>query len=370
MPWKHVLRSKTRDPQFLWSWATIILAIGLLLAFASRWLPKSVTESLIGARADEVDEYVARMDQLAAGGQWHDVFTGIPELMWMNMLPGPVAIASVAGFSWLIFLIQAGQPRAANGIRWWLCLPAVGLGAVSVWPTLMAVFFQEQQWGLRHTTDTVAGLRFYILGVALREELCKLLLFLPLVPWIIRRGSEREALLIAGCVGLGFAIEENIGYFAGDPASTLSRFLTANFLHISLTGLIGLALCRAIWWPREWLSDSIGTILLAIVLHGLYDALIALPALTEFSIGSSIIHILLAYRFFHELRSWWVPRGEPISLSATVVTAVTLITAASYVYFAAATDLQTATDAVIMPAISSGILLYMFLREVPESLVR
>ena len=370
MSWKPVLRSKTRDPQFLWTIAIVILSLGLLLAFASQWLPATVTNPLIGARADELDELVEKIDQLAAAGQWQDVFISIPQLMWRNMLPGPVAIACVAGFSWLVFLIQAGQPSAADGIRWWLCLPAVALGALSVWPTLMAVFFQEQQWGFTHTTETIAGLRFFILGVALREELCKLLLFLPLVPWIIRGGSQREALLVAGCVGLGFAIEENIGYFAGDPSSTLSRFLTANFLHISLTGLIGLALCRAIWWPREWLSDSIGTILLAIVLHGVYDALIALPALVEYNIGSSIIHILLAYRFFHELRAWWVPRGETISLSATVVAAVSLITAASYVYFAAATDLRTATDAVIMPAISSGILVYMFLREVPESLIR
>ncbi len=354
----------------MWRLAIGILASGLVLAFATRWLPESVGESLIGGRADELKERVAEIDQLAADEEWQQVFTSIPQVMWMRMLPGPTAIAGLAGVCWFVFLLQAGQPGSKNGIRWWLAVPAVGLGALSVWPTLFAVFFQEQRWGFIDTAETFEGLRFYILGVGLREELAKLMLFLPLVPLIIRGGSEREALLIAGCVGLGFAVEENIGYFAGNPSSTLGRFLTANFLHISLTGLLGLALCRAIWWPQQCLSEAVGIILLGIVLHGVYDALIALPALSEYQIGSSIIHILLAYRFFHELRNGWVPRGDAISLTATFVTAVSVITAASYVYFAAATSLTMATTAIAMPAVSSGILVYMFLREMPESLIR
>ena len=68
--------------------------------------------------------------------------------------------------------------------------------------------------------------------------------------------------------------------------------------------------------------------------------------------------------------SWWQPRGEMITLTATFVAAVSLVAAATFVYFAAATDLPTAAVAIIAPGISTGIFVYMFLREVPESLVR
>jgi len=96
----------------------------------------------------------------------------------------------------------------------------------------------------------------------------------------------------------------------------------------------------------------------------MYDAFIVLPVLADYNIGSSIIYILLSYRFFRELRSWWHPRGEMISLTATFVTAVSLVAAATFVYFAAATNITAATTAIAMP-----IFAYMFLREMPESLV-
>jgi len=363
------LRTITRDPTFLWRLAISILVAGFLIGFAARWLPDSVSESLIGGRFDELADHYKQVDQLAEGGDWWGVWWMMPASMSLAILPGPALIAGLAGICWFIFLLQAGQPGTKDGLRWWLAIAGVVLGVLSIWPTLFAIYFQEQEWSVRQSTDTIEGMRYFLVGVGLREELAKLLLFLPLVPFIIRRGSEREALLVAGCVGLGFAIEENIGYFAGDPASTIDRFLTANFLHVSLTGLIGLALCRAIWWPRQCASEAIGTFLLGVVLHGLYDAFIVLPALADYNIGSSIIYILLAYRFFHELRRWWIPPGETISLPATFVAAVSLVAAATFAYFAAATNIAIASTAIAMPGISTGIFVYMFLREMPESLV-
>lgn len=369
MSWRHSVRRKTRDPRFLWQLAIGILAAGVLIGFATRWLPESVSKSLLGGRVSELAQHYDHVESLAGSDDWFGVLKLIPKGMWMATLPAPAALALVAGACWFVFLVQAGQPGAKDGIRIWLALLAVVLGVISVWPTLFAIFYQEHQWGIRESQEVAGGLRFYILGVGLREELAKLLLFLPLIPAIIRRGSEREAMLVAACVGLGFAMEENVSYFTSNPTCTIDRFLMSNFLHMSLTGLAGLAVCRAIWWPKQYGTDAIAIVLLAIVLHGLFDSLLALPALMDYSIGSFIIYILLAYRFFHELRSWWQPRGETISLTATFVTAVSLVAAITFIYFAAATNITLAAAAIVAPAISTGIFVYMFLREIPESLV-
>src|SRR5205823_5797400 len=69
-----------------------------------------------------------------------------------------------------------------------------------------------------------------------------IVLFLPLVPALLRRGSRIEAMTCGALVGLGFAAEENIGYFHRFGAqATLPRFLTANFFHMSLTAVVALS---------------------------------------------------------------------------------------------------------------------------------
>ncbi len=341
----------------------------MIIGLATRLLPDSITDSLIGGRFQELIEHHHQIDQLAARGDWWDVWWKIPSGIWIAMLPGPAAIAGLTGICWFVFLLQAGQPGSADGLRPPLALAGVLLGVLSIWPTLFAIYFQQHHWELRESVETIEGLRYFILGVGLREELAKLLLLLPLLPIIIRRGSQREGMLVAACVGLGFAMEENVGYFTGNPSSTIDRFLLSNFLHLSLTGLAGLAICRAIWWPQQCLAEAAATILLVVLLHGLFDALLVLPALADYSFGSFILYILLAYRFFHELRSWWRPRSEPISLTATFVVAVSVVAAATFVYFAAATNLATAATGIAAPGVSTGIFVYMFLREMPESLV-
>lgn len=363
------LRMKTREPRFLWGLAGSILAVGLLGGVAVRWLPAEIISLLLESDAAAYGDQIERLRRAAESGDWSAVWWGIPSAIWRGSMWGPALIAGLAGLCWFAFLVQAGQPGSPEGLRWSLAVAALPLGALSVWPTLFWGYIQEYQWQLRESSELAAGLRFYLLSVGLREELAKLLLFLPLVPLILRRGSEREALLVAGLVGLGFAMVENVGYFTRSPNSTLDRFLLSNFLHISLTGLAGLALCRALWWPRQCWQESVGILLLAVVLHGVFDALLVLPAVNEYSILSFIIYILLAYRFFHELRSWWRPRGEAISLTATFVTAVSLISAATFIYFSAITSPALALVGIAAPAISSGIFVYLFLREMPESLI-
>lgn len=367
MSWHRYLQLKTRDATFLWYWGIGILLVGAAVAWLAQWLPRP-SPSPDSPAKDAYNAHLQGIQLFAQQGEWGELALGIPRLMYLGWLPGPTSVALLAGFCWLVFLLQAGQPGARDGVRPWLCLLGVPLGVLSIWPTSFANFWQEHAWGLVRSEELAAGLMYFVLSVGLREELAKLLMFLPLVPFVVRRGSEREALLVAASVGLGFAIEENIGYFLREPHETVGRFLSANFLHMSLTGLCGLALCRAIWHPRRMASESLGIILLMIIAHGLYDALIVLPGLFQLSIASFVIYLLLVYQFFRELRTWWKPRGAAISLTATVVTSTTLVVAATLVYLAAQFDFDLAIRLVGPPAIGSAMFLYVYLREVPETL--
>ncbi|WP_425397034.1 PrsW family glutamic-type intramembrane protease [Aeoliella sp.] len=362
------LRSHTRQPQFLGRMVLAILVVGLVLAYLVQ-APAAVDNVIVLRESPEgYEQHHDQMRQFIAEREWWQLWWAIPRSMWLDIVPGPALLAALTGACWFAFAVQAGQPYRTGGIRWPLAAVAVVLGVLSIWPTLFAIYWQEYEWNLVLGNDVRQGLKFFILGVGLREELSKLLLFLPLVPWIIRRGSEREALLVAACVGLGFAMEENIGKFS-QGQDTSARFLTANFFHMAATGLCGLALCRAIWNPRQRLGEAIAIVLLVIFVHGMYDALLVLPDLRLYSMGAFILFVLLSYQFFHELRTWWEAPGETISLTATFLASVAIVIAATLVYLSSLVGLQLAAKSVIAPAVSLGAMVYMFLREMPESII-
>lgn len=367
MSFRNYLRSKTRQPPFLWKVGLGIIGVGAVLAIVLQgaWAPD--VAALLNDLG-QLDKQLVPLDEWAAAGNWSEVWWNIPKAMWQGVRPGPTTLALLAGGCWFAIAIQAGQPGSSGGVRWWLALVAVLLGVVSIWPTLFALYYQEAVWQLSDANDLIGGLRYCLLGVGLREELAKLLLFLPLVPFVVRRGSEREALIVAACVGLGFAMEENISYFRGAAGSAVPRLLTANFFHMALTGLSGLAICRAIWNPRECAAEAAAYVVLAILLHGMYDVVIMVQVLNDYSLAGMIIFVLLTYQFFHELRQWWKPPGGVVSLAATFVAAVSLVFAATLVYQSAISDFETSLDLVAQPAVAMGVMLIVFLREMPESL--
>ena len=129
-----------------------------------------------------------------------------------------VALAVFAGCCWFVFLWQVLRISWLDA-RIAICLIAVALGVLSIWPTGFLILYQEVRWNVRASIELVPGLRFFILGVGLREELAKLICLLPLMPLLVRRRDEMLALVASACVGLGFAAEENINYFIGSLAT-------------------------------------------------------------------------------------------------------------------------------------------------------
>jgi len=218
----------------------------------------------------------------------------------MNLQTEPVYFL-LAVFVALIWFAIVGQMAGFQKGQISLYVVAVVLGMASTVATLYVVYLQEYIFeGVRETTELMGGIIYFVAGVGLREETIKLLFFVPLIPWLRKRGNDMEVLIAAGLVGLGFALQENISYYARSSGSAaVSRFLTANFFHLSLTGLIGFSFYRMVRYPKKMWEGFLTTFLLMVAAHGMYDALIVLPDLWEFGgIGSMIVLALVCYRFF------------------------------------------------------------------------
>ncbi|RYD37551.1 MAG: PrsW family intramembrane metalloprotease [Verrucomicrobiaceae bacterium] len=182
--------------------------------------------------------------------------------------PGLVLISLLTAAVWFVSLHKGCRIPLRD---WWISLLGVVLGVGSIVITLFLLLLQESRGGL--TQNGLAGndFVFYIAGVGLREEVAKLMAFLPLLP-LLRKRTPGLALVSASCVGLGFALEENLNYYqSGGVTAALGRFVTANFIHLALTGLLGWALFRFLRYPKNYGSPFLAVFAAVVALHGLYD---------------------------------------------------------------------------------------------------
>jgi muconolactone delta-isomerase len=366
MTWAHYFRAKSHDPAFLWQMVIAILAVGVALGLAVDALSTPAVGVENTSRAAVADE----LDQLAAGGEWAKLWREIPGLYaWRSANVGPIVLAVGAGACWLVFLMQAGEVDRRRS-RLAACLAGVGLGVLSIWPTIFFTYWQEYRWNLHEGVELAPALRYNVLGIGLREELAKLLCVVPLMPWLVAKRDELGALVASACVGLGFAIEENAGYFGASGGSdVIGRFLTANPFHLAITGVVGLALYRALLWPRQWGPQFVAVFGVAVLAHGLYDAFISVEALQEFAMLTTIIFALVVYQFFRELRGLRSPRRGGFSLTATFLGGVCLVTAAMFVYLCATAGAATAFDMLAISVVNLAVMTYLFLREMPDTMV-
>ncbi|MCB9594678.1 MAG: PrsW family intramembrane metalloprotease [Sandaracinaceae bacterium] len=302
-------------------------------------------------------------------------------LDWVGMLQwvGPaqyadvstvfIALGAVSGLIWLMVLAYVGDVRTVRSARLALCLAGLGLGALSTIPTLVLSVWMEEVLGVVPADSIVGGFTYYIGSVGLREELCKLAAFLPLAPLVIRRGDPREALLVAGCVGLGFAAEENVSYFAASGAADVAgRFLTANFGHAVTTGLAGAWLCRAVKQPKRF-PEFLLVLLALIIGHGVYDALIAIPDVADWSILGGTVYVAAALFYFEEIHA--CPRVEPRRVPATAVFVYGLVAmiGCSLVAASWALGFEWAVRTSIPSLLGAALFTFVFFRAMREPLL-
>ena len=250
--------------------------------------------------------------------------------------------ALFTGLVWFLILTNFWQ---FNRTRLAMSLAAVGLGMISTTLTLYAVMIQERSFGFtENPNDTeLYQLIFWVSGVGLREETLKLICFLPLAFWCARRKNDLEAFILAALVGLGFAIQENIGYFSDSlyEHAALTRLLTANPLHFSLTGLVGFYAYRMIVRKFYGWEEFLAVYILAVVLHGIYDAVLSIPGWEDYSILTIVFIAILIYRFFDPLKKMMDLQSQRRRLSplgifvlgATTITCIVMIFSATFFDF-------------------------------------
>ena len=246
---------------------------------------------------------------------------------------------------------------------------ALCLGWMSTWPTIFSGIWLDTQFNLSEGDNFLVGLAYFLVSVGLREEVLKLLLYTPFLIWAVKQRRDGEALILGALVGLGFAIEENLGYF--DPMSSgvmVSRFISANILHFTLTGVTALALTRAVREPAKWGMDSLQLLGAAIGLHAIYNTLLThpVPGLGDMSYFHGTALVGCCYLFMREAATLFPIRRRTLSLTATfcwgfcVLSSLELIHASAHFPFREA--LSMAGGSAIASILSGYVFLY-FTRE-------
>lgn len=175
--------------------------------------------------------------QLEAGAMLNDVWLQWHSLVALRLNDIPysaLALTLFAAALWYFILVEHSDH---GHWRWVRPLPAVMAGVLSIWPTVTLVYWQEYTQGMTADAPFPHDLIYYVLGVGLREEGCKLALFALFLPWLLWRRRPGLALLTGAFVGLGFALEENINYYESGGGVAWGRFVSANFLHIAMTAI-------------------------------------------------------------------------------------------------------------------------------------
>lgn len=202
---------------------------------------------------------------------------------------------------WYVVLIYG---TSAEKWRWLRYLPAVFMGVLSV--AMLSWWQSSLHYGLADESLTPTHeIISNVLYVGVPEETVKLMMFACLLPLLVRKRASRAIVaLTAGCVGLGFALAENVRYFVDqDVGLALGRLLTANFMHIAMTGLLGLKLAaffKSRFHKVGEFATAFGMVVLA---HGAYDFACGGTA-QQLGIGMLTIIILavLTKHFLHEIR--------------------------------------------------------------------
>lgn len=289
---------------------------------------------------------------------------GMVEHSWQHFQLAPQLLALLSAMLWFAVLISF-TPR--QPWRWMRYTPAVIAGVASIAPTLALVYYQEVTMGFVSDGTFPHDLIYYVVGVGVREEVCKLALFALFLPRLLKRRDPTAALLTGACVGLGFAWEENTGYYASQGvAVAIGRFLTANFMHASMTGIAGLALYQMVRTRFGSADRFVATFFAVVVAHGLYDwtqtAHVALPDIGDLSIFSIVILALLANHFFDELNQFAQVQHGRISLVAVFVLGASLLVAISFIMVAASTGSMSAVVSVAVEAVSLVPIMVLYVR--------
>lgn len=300
-----------------------------------------------------------RFDDAMERRDWASAARWFFPMQYENTTLGVVLLAALSGLVWFVICAAIGRLGQRPGLRILLYVAAFALGICSTYVTLAASIVEDSIFHFTETGQAIDVI-YFVFGVGIREELSKALLLLPLVPIIRRWGTRREALACGALVGLGFAAEENLGYFHMGLSVGLDRFLTANFLHLSTTGLVAVAIDDAMRGTRANKESWTQVVPLVVVTHGVYDFFLSSPSVEAASFVSMFVFVLLARRFADVIRE--LPGREGPLLRYFVV-GLALVTGGTFVYATSIVGVAHAATAIVGGMLGVAIMAYIFGRE-------
>lgn len=271
-------------------------------------------------------------------------------------------MSGVAALAWGFFCARLGRLHEKPKRRVLFYLFAFALGVLSVAPTALLISVEEAKLKLVATGDPMRDALFYVFGVGLREELSKLLLFVPLLPLLRKWGDKLDVLVCGSLVGLGFAAEENLNYLAGGDLHTgLGRFLTANFMHMAMTGILASALDDFLRDRERHAADFSRTTLMVVAMHGAYDFLLSHEEMGGSYIAMAVFFLLV--RMFLEKVDLARKKADGgFSLSHAFIVALAVVTGTSAVYAVAAVGPTQGALVLAEGLLGIAILVYAFVR--------
>ena len=145
----------------------------------------------------------------------------------------------------------------------------------------------------------------------------------------------------------------------------VGRFLTANFLHLTLTGYVGYYFTRAIQGREKWESFS-ESFFLMVLCHGLYDFFLIEPSLHELSWLAYTVYIWISQKYLRLLVSLRQGGGREASLTQMFLFALFVAVGTAYWQLARTLGFEAGALELIMSMLGVGILVIMFFREFDE----
>lgn len=248
---------------------------------------------------------------------------GLSSLFEKTSLP-ILLLALFTAALWYLVLMRYRSQNELTELRWWWGLLPFAAGILSIIPTVWMAIFQEQVLKLKESGGTMELIKYCVLGIGMREEVAKMLLMLPFMPWLLKKRSAGLALMVGALIGLGFAFEENTGYiFGGDEITAFVRLFSANFMHVAMSGLCSLALyelLRSRFGSVQTFLQWVGAIVLA---HGVYDwaytGVVETSAIGSLGLISIVILALLAQHFFRHVNELLHPQRMNVSATSILI---------------------------------------------------
>lgn len=180
------------------------------------------------------------------------------------LIPILVFIALAVGLTWYFLAHDHGEKEPIGAL--WAAFGFGFLGAV-------AASFIEQLFISQDPATLSPGVSLFRMAmlIGVTEEVCK---FLPLALFIYKRryfNEHLDGVIYFGLAGLGFGLIENILYsLSFGLKAGLTRIIMTPFFHVATTALVGYFLIKVkLDHKPKW--QAVLALVLAIVLHGLYD---------------------------------------------------------------------------------------------------